>query len=780
MSKTDSTLIRGLNATQVAAVTHVDGPLLVLAGPGSGKTRVITHRIAYLIEQGISPSSILGLTFTNKAAQEMRGRLQRLVGHDDVWLGTFHSFCVRILRRYARLVGLPDGFSIYDVQDAEAALKEAVAEAKFDMSHTSLGQLASRISYFKNRLVTPEILQAEALSSDEHSVSQVYPFYQQRLLKCGAVDFDDILMYVATLLRSSPDLRHQLDSRYRYVMVDEYQDTNLAQYVIVRHLSIDYPNLVATGDPDQSIYGWRGANLKNVSNLERDYQDLQVVRLEQNYRSTPEILSAADCLIRNNEFRKEKILVPSRDNGRPVRLCIYPTARQEAEDIADQIAAYVSEGNYHLRDVAILYRTNAHSRLIEQALLRRQMAYQLIGGFRFYLRKEIKDLVAYLLLINNPADDIALTRAINVPPRGIGKKTIETLAELAARRRVTLLEACRMAVQSNSFAKRASTAIASFLKIYDQLCSLSRGSLLDLVQSTIDLTQYRDFVTKSAAGEADAQELCQNLDELLAEASELDQDADEDRSSLEAFLEYAALQSDTDRLKTDSDMVTVMTLHAAKGLEFPIVFVIALEENILPHARTKEDPLAIEEERRLLFVGITRAKDHLQLSCAKSRGFGNQVSGVPSSFLMELPRGEMAIIDHTENLDEYYHSSSGFGDDEFSQVEASNDFDDSSMDFDDACQLPAEELKNRLAKLGKRVKLGSQVADAMSDSATGMRNWSAYKPNCVVTHPQFGSGRITEASGNGPKRAVTIDFFSDGSRRTFRLSHVQLTLEQED
>jgi DNA helicase-2/ATP-dependent DNA helicase PcrA len=418
--------------------------------------------------------------------------------------------------------------------------------------------------------------------------------------------------------------------------------------------------------------------------------------------------------------------------------------------------------------------------LIEQALLRRQMAYQLIGGFRFYLRKEIKDLVAYLLLINNPADDIALVRAINAPTRGIGKKTIETLIELAARRRVSLLDACRMAVQSDSFAKRASSAIAGFLKIYDQLCTLSRGSLLELIQATIDLTQYRDFLTKSAASETDAHELSVNLDELLAEANELDQDGDEDRPALEVFLEYAALQSDTDRLKTDSDMVTVMTLHAAKGLEFPIVFVIAVEENILPHARTKEDPLAIEEERRLLFVGITRAKDHLQLSCAKSRGFGNQGSGVPSSFLMELPRGEMAVLDHTENLDEYYHGSSGFGDDEFNQSEKFDDFGDSSMDFDDACQLPAEELKKRLAKLGKRVKLGSQITDVMSDSETGIRDWSAFKPNCVVTHPQFGSGRITEASGNGPKRAVTVEFYSDGSRRTFRLSHVQLTLDQED
>ncbi len=784
MSTTDSALIHGLNATQVAAVMHVDGPMLVLAGPGSGKTRVITHRIAYMIEQGVHPKSILGLTFTNKAAQEMRGRLKRLVGHDDVWLGTFHGFCVSLLRRYARLVGLPEGFSIYDVQDSEAALKEAVAEAKFDMSHTSIGSLASRISFFKNRLVTPEILQAEALSSDEHSVSQVYPFYQQKLIQCGAVDFDDILMHVATLLRSSPDLRQQLDARFRYVMVDEYQDTNLAQYVIVRHLCIDYPNLVATGDPDQSIYGWRGANQKNVSYLERDYPDLKIIRLEQNYRSTPEILSAADCLIRNNEFRKEKVLVPSRENGREVRLSIYPTARQEAEDVAEQIAAFVNEGDYHLRDVGILYRTNAQSRLIEQALLRRQMAYQLIGGYRFFLRKEIKDLIAYLQLINNSADDISLIRAINAPPRGIGKKTIESLAEMATRRRVSMLDACRMAVQSNSFTKRASSAIAAFLKIYDQLCADSRGSLLELIQSTIELTQYREFLTKSAASESDAQELVTNLDELLADAHEVDQNTEDDRPALEVFLEYAALQADTDRLKIDSDMVTVMTLHAAKGLEFPIVFVIAVEENILPHARTKDDPAAIEEERRLLFVGITRAKDYLQLSCAKSRGFGNQGTGVPSSFLMELPRGEMSVIDHTENLEEYYHGGSGFGDDDFSQedfsqLDGAEEFAEGSIDFDDACQLPAEELKNRLAKLGKRVKLGSQIADNFGDVMNGLRNWAAFKPNCVVTHPQFGSGRITEASGNGPKRAVTVEFYSDGSRRTFRLSHVNLTLEQE-
>jgi DNA helicase II / ATP-dependent DNA helicase PcrA len=775
MSVTGSSLLNGLNESQVAAVTHVDGPLLILAGPGSGKTRVITHRIAYMIEQGIAPSAILGLTFTNKAAGEMRSRLQRLVGHDDVWLGTFHGFCVSLLRRYARLVGLPENFSIYDVDNAEAALKAAVQEAKFEMTHTSIGSLANRISFFKNRLVTPDILQAEALSSDEHAVSQIYPFYQQQLMKCGAVDFDDILMHVATLLRSHPDLRSQLDARYRYVMVDEYQDTNLAQYVIVRHLCVDYPHLAATGDPDQSIYGWRGANLKNIAHLERDYPDLRIIRLEKNYRSTPEILSVADFLIQNNELRKEKVLVPSRESGSMVRLTIYPTARQEAEDVADQIAAYVNEGDYNLRDVGVLYRTNAQSRLIEQALLRRQMPYQIIGGYRFYLRKEIKDLVAYLLLVNNPADNVALERAINTPPRGIGKQTLTKLNEMASRRRVSLLEACRMAVHSKDLAKRATTAIASFLKIYDALVELSKGPLLELLQAAIELTEYREHLRKQAAGETDADEVNANLDELLAEASELDAESGEDRAALEVFLEYAALQADTDRLKLDSDVVTVMTLHAAKGLEFPIVFVIAVEENILPHARTKEDPLAIEEERRLLFVGITRAKDHLQLSCAKSRGFGNQGSGVPSSFLMELPRNEMSIVDRTEMLDEYYDGGSGFSDDDYCQLDASDHFFDEhqagDVDYDEACQLPAEELRNRLGKLGSRVKLGSQLGDQQESV-----NWSAYKVGREVSHPQFGSGRITAASGNGPKRAVTVEFF-DGSHRTFRLSHVTLSLE---
>ncbi len=787
---TQPELLNGLNPSQAEAVQFIDGPLLMLAGPGSGKTRVITHRIAYMIEQGISPNEIIALTFTNKAAGEMRNRLEKLVGQSDVWLGTFHGFCVRLLRRYARLVGLPENFSIYDVDDAQAALKVAVKQAEFELTHVSLATLANRISFFKNRLITPDILQAETLSSDEYQVGQVYPFYQRQLLNNAAVDFDDILMHTALLLRSHADLRQQLDERFKYVMVDEYQDTNLAQYVIVRHLCVDHPNLAATGDPDQSIYGWRGANLKNVSYLERDFPDLKIIRLEENYRSTPEILSIADCLIQNNEYRKAKVLVPSRGNGRLVRLAIYPTANQEAEDIADQISALVNEGTYHLSDFGILVRTNAHSRLIERSLLRRQIPYQLIGGFRFYLRKEIKDLISYLLLVNNPDDNIALQRAINTPPRGIGKQTIAKLEALAGRQQVSMLEACRSAIAAGTVSGRAATAIKSFLKIYDGLSSIVHGPLLDLLLSTIEQTKYRDHLLKQNQGEEES-DVMRNLDELLAEAHELDAE-DSEQPALERFLEFAALQSDTDRLDSNKDIVTVMTLHAAKGLEFSCVYIIAVEENVLPHSRSKDDPLQLEEERRLLFVGITRAKDQLQLSYAKSRGFSSQGSGVPSSFLMELPRSEMQVLDRTESLGDYFDGNAdGFDDyfdkgtgewDEACQLDSTADGVD-AVDFDDDCQLPPEEMLRRLKKTSKSlgavagIRLGSQMTESTGAPATGIAKWAAYKPGCVVTHQEFGEGEIVSASGHGPKRAVTVNFFSDGSRRTFRLSHVQLKIE---
>ena len=784
-----SPLLDGLNPSQIAAATHIDGPLLMLAGPGSGKTRVVTHRIAHMIESGIEPRQIVALTFTNKAAGEMRSRLERIVGPNEVWLGTFHSFCVRLLRRYARLVGLSENFSIYDTDDAKAALLMAVGHADFELSHTTPGKLASRISYFKNRLVTPDMLHSEAFSSIDHAVAQVYPHYQQVLLRNSAVDFDDILMHVATLLRSHAELRQSLDSRFRYIMVDEYQDTNLAQYVIVRHLSVDHPNLAATGDPDQSIYGWRGANLDNVTYLERDFPNLQVLRLEENYRSTPEILSVADCLIQHNTYRKEKVLLPLRSTGRPVRLHVYPTARAEAEHIADQIAAMVNEGDYQFSDFGVLYRTNANSRLIEQALARRQIPFQLIGGFRFYARKEIKDLVAYLLLLNNPEDDVALQRTINTPPRGIGKQTVDKLSSLARSQGTSMLEAARYAVEHRTLSKRAVSAIADFLKIYDQLGSLIHGPLVDLLQTTIELTHFREHIHKQKRGDESEGDSLTNLDELLAEARELDLSVVADQSALETFLEISALQADTDRLNTSQNHVTLMTLHAAKGLEFRCVFLIAVEENILPHVRSKDDPLSLEEERRLLFVGITRAEDHLQLSYAKSRGFSGQGSGVPSSFLIELPRSELEITDHCERFDDYADADGGFDDfhdaggevdwDEASQVDGSLDDGADYVDFDDTCQLPPEEMAARAGRKRPPSALSKlrSAADFIDPDASREDPWSEFREGRIVLHPKYGQGEIVASSGHGPKRSITILFFEDKSRHSFRVSHVPLEIQ---
>lgn len=769
-------LLEGLNESQVAAVTHMDGPMLVLAGPGSGKTRVVTQRIAYLIDQGVDPRNMLALTFTNKAAEEMRMRVEKLVGSNDVWMGTFHGFCVRLLRRYARHVGLPESFSIYDVDDSKLALKSAVQASGFELTHVTLATLANRISYYKNRLVTPEILQTEALSSEEYAVSQVYPYYQQELLHNAAVDFDDILMHTALLLRSNPELRHDWDQLLRYVMVDEYQDTNLAQYVIMRQLSVDQPNLAATGDPDQSIYGWRGANTKNVTYLERDYPGLRVVRLEQNYRSTPEILSAADYLIQHNEYRKAKTLVPSRETGQTIRLVIYPTARQEAEDIGDQIEALVS-GDAQFSDFAVLYRTNAQSRLLEQAMLKRNIPYQLIGGYRFYLRKEIKDLVAYLLLVHNPEDNVALKRAINSPPRGIGKQTLAKLETFATANSLSLLDACRHSLEGGLLSGRATGALRGFLKIYDQVCTLAHGPLVDLLETTIELTRYRDYLIKQSTDESDA---TSNLDELLAEAHDMDGDEwnrdGEEKPALERFLEFAALQSETDRLQNEP-MVTLMTLHAAKGLEFQHVFIAAVEENVLPHSRSKEDPLDLEEERRLLFVGITRAQDRLQISCAKSRGFGGQNSGgVPSSFLMELPRHELQVLDKTSitSMDQTYSMQSGGDWDEMCQLTEydSDDVHDGSVDYD-SCQLPPEEMKARLAAgaLGGLIGVASEMEFQTEESA--------FQVGALVKHEEHGQGEVVSTYGTGAKQSVTV-LFLDGSRRSYRVSHANLEVVSGD
>ena len=426
-------ILRELTEAQREAVAHIDGPLLILAGPGSGKTRVVTHRIANMLGQGIQPWQIAALTFTNKAADEMRMRVDSLAPGQPVWMGTFHRFCAQLLRRYASMVGLSENYSIYDTSDAKQAMKRAIAAAGVSTTHASPEQIAASISHAKNRLTTPEMMQGHALKPRDAIAARVYPVYQQQLLTANAVDFDDLLLHVARLLRENPEVRSELDAKFKYILVDEYQDTNLAQYAIVRALSIDHPNLAVTGDPDQSIYGWRGADLNNILDFEKDYPSVKTVRLEKNYRSTPNILRVADELIRHNRRRKHKELYTDNAEGDAVVLRLYEDGYQEADSIADEIASAIVTRGLRPSDFAVFCRMNAMTRSLEHAFRSRSLPYQIVNGVEFYQRREIKDLMAYLHLINNPNHDVALTRIINIPTRGIGAKTSRTDSRASGR-----------------------------------------------------------------------------------------------------------------------------------------------------------------------------------------------------------------------------------------------------------------------------------------------------------------------------------------------------------
>src|SRR5580704_4112165 len=464
-------LLENLTEAQCEAVMHHDGPLLVLAGPGSGKTRVITHRIARMLADGVPGNQILALTFTNKAADEMRLRVQRLAPGSEVWIGTFHRFCARMLRKYAPLAGLEENYTIYDTSDSAAALRRAMAPLHIDAAFTSPESLSRAISWAKNNLITPDQYQPKSGNPLGTVVQQIYPAYQAKLRESNAADFDDLLLHVATLLRESPDVRAALDERYRYIMVDEYQDTNLAQYVIARAMSIDHPNLAVTGDPDQSIYGWRGANLSNILDFEKDFPDVRVVRLERNYRSTKRILHVADELISHNLRRKKKALFTENVAGEPVRLTTYRTHKEEADSIATEIAGEIAAGQRRARDYAIFYRTNALSRSFELALREAGVPYQMVHGVEFFQRQEIKDVLSYLQLVNNPHDEVALRRVINRPARGIGKTTIERLAHHAQHRRMSLLDAAREVRQVESVAARSAKQVAAFVARVDRLLS---------------------------------------------------------------------------------------------------------------------------------------------------------------------------------------------------------------------------------------------------------------------------------------------------------------------
>ncbi len=747
----------GLNAAQVEAVAHVEGPLLVLAGPGSGKTRVITHRIAHLIQSGIAPSEILALTFTNKAADEMKARVGQLAPGASVWVGTFHRFCAQLLRKYAAMVGLESNYTIYDVDDAGRALRRAMAAA--GIAQATPDAVRNAISWAKNNLISAEAYKPRAGNALGLAVAEVYPVYQSLLMQANAVDFDDLLLHVAMLLRANRELRAQLDRRWRFILVDEYQDTNLAQYAIARALSIDYPNLAATGDPDQSIYGWRGANLNNILEFERDFPEVRVVRLEQNYRSTQRILSAADCLISHNVKRKRKGLFPDKDSGAPVRLAHYGDQHEEARKIAEQIAAEVRGRRRRPREFAVFYRINALSRELERAMREYGVPYQIVRGVEFFQRKEIRDLVAYLQLVHNPRNDVALLRIINTPTRGIGKTTVNRISQHARQHGLTLLEAVRQADRIETLSKRARRLVAEFAAIIDRLDAGADAAVEELVGRVLDATHMRELFEESPT-EEDRQRLA-NLEELLTVARQFDE-RHQQPGGLEAFLEEASLVNDTDDWEAEHDRVTLMTLHASKGLEFPVVFVVALEQGLLPHERSLENFDQLEEERRLLFVGMTRAMEQLQLSLARRRDFrGQRKLSVPSPFLFELPREEMVVEENGQPTSLSAPGSAAI-DTTYAQVEPGG-----------GQPAVGQAAKAAGAVAGKAIGL-TTAAELAGESPAGPVDPEVFRQGMVVRHPKFGLGRIVALSGQGPQRKATVEFSSQAGSRKFVLAKSDL------
>ena len=738
-------LLDELTEAQQQAVVHFEGPLLILAGPGSGKTRVVTHRIAWLLGQGVPGSQILALTFTNKAADEMRARVERLADDRSVWLGTFHRFCARLLRKYAPLVGIQENYSIYDTSDSGRALRRVIQSLKIETMAVTPDAIAGAISWAKNNLISPDQYKPRQDSLLGMVVPKVYAAYQAYLASCNAVDFDDLLLHVALLLRENPEVRHTLDQRFRFVLVDEYQDTNLAQYAIARALSIDHPNLAVTGDPDQSIYGWRGANLNNILDFEKDFPEVRVVRLEQNYRSTQRILRVADQLISHNLRRKEKRLYTENELGSPVRLVMYSDHKEEALGIATRIAADIQSGRRRAQDFAIFYRVNALSRALEFALREVGVPYQMIKGLEFFQRKEIKDILGYLHLLNNPLNDLAFLRVVNTPTRGIGKTTLDRLTEHGAANGLSLLEAARVARQVPSLSKRSASLVEKFVVLFDRVASAVEGPIEEILGLILSETEYQERL-KASESEEDQQRLA-NIEELLTVARDFDE-RHPGHGNLEAFLEESSLVNDIDGFEDQVDRVTLMTLHSSKGLEFPVIYLIAVEEGLLPHERSSKDPREIEEERRLMFVGITRAQEELQLSVARYRDFrGQRKMTITSQFLMELPREELDVESPAD--EPAFVSEPTFEEPVFSETAAVST---------------------------SRQSTGSLAASltTAADLANGGASESAVSPDVfrqgmVVWHPKYGVGRIAALSGSGANRQATIDFPHPTGRRKFRL-----------
>ena len=631
-------LLDGLNREQQQAVQHTEGPLLILAGAGSGKTKVLTVRIAYLLAQGVNPYEILAITFTNKAAKEMKSRVEGLVGDvaNRIWLSTFHSFCAKFLRfELDNFLGYNSNFTIYDTSDSQVVIKAALKALNLDDKYYPVGAMISAISDAKNKLMFASDYRKQARDFYQQKVADVYEYYERELRKNNALDFDDLLLVAVKLLQSNAAVLEKYSKRFKYVMIDEYQDTNHAQYLLAYLLSSHWKNIAVVGDADQSIYAWRGADIQNILDFEKDYPNCTSIKLEQNYRSTKIILDAANAVIDNNEGRPEKNLWTDKVEGAKIQHFTAQSEHEEAAFIGDTIVKKHDIHGVPYGDMAILYRTNAQSRVLEEALIKRALPYTMVGGTKFYDRKEIKDVLAYLRVLYNPFDDLSLLRIINVPKRSIGATTVSKLQDYARENGTSLFMTLTQLHLVDTIKGKTKEKLEEFgILIFTLVAEMDDKSVLDILEAILDRTGYLAQLEESTDPQDQAR--AENIGELLSVAKDF-QDTNP-TGTVEDFLEQVALVNDVDSFEQEESKVTLMTLHATKGLEFPIVFLGGLEEGLFPHSRTLMNPEEIEEERRLAYVGITRAEKELYISNATTRTvFGRTSSYLPSRFIDEIP-----------------------------------------------------------------------------------------------------------------------------------------------
>ena len=737
-----------LNKPQKEAVFHTEGPLLILAGAGSGKTRVLTHRIAYLIEEkGVNPWNILAITFTNKAAEEMRQRVDSLVGigAESIWVSTFHSMCVRILRRYIDRLGYDNRFTIYDTDDQKTLMKEVCRKTDIDTKRFKERMLLSVISSAKNEMILPEEFELNAGGDFvQLKIAKVYKEYEAQMRANNALDFDDLLVKTVQLLETQPDVRENYQERFRYIMVDEYQDTNTVQFRLVSLLAGKYRNLCVVGDDDQSIYKFRGANIRNILDFEKEFSDAKVIKLEQNYRSVGNVLEVANSVIRNNKGRKEKTLWTDNEKGEKIRLRQFDTAYDEAQFIAEDIKDETAQGaNYS--DHAVLYRTNAQSRLLEEKFVAMNIPYKIVGGINFYSRREIKDVLSYLKTIDNGKDDLAVRRIINVPKRGIGLTTINRIQESAAARGIGFYDALSAPDLIPGIGRSASK-LDSFAALIEYFKGRSEESgVTDLLTEVIEKTGYTESLEADDPEELEAR--VQNIDELVSKAAVYEESCSDrgERPTLSGFLEEVALVADIDSVAEDRDYVILMTLHSAKGLEFPHVYLAGMEDGLFPSymSISGDDPEELEEERRLCYVGVTRAEEKLTLTCARLRLVrGERQYNSMSRFIKEMPS---ALID-TGKREGGFSQNVSLGEKRTYSSEVSG------------YKRSAYAQKPAFAAIQKGSGLMAKKSEGLS-----------YGVGDRVRHVKFGDGTVTEIKEGGRDYEVTVQFDTAGVRKMFAL-----------